>query len=367
MRLRTRGISLVVVCALAVGAVQARGGAFLFAEEGFEDTIMHPIGYDGTGGILEVTVCIDPSAVNADAMVRPVENVVRTVNALAPTTANVRLGTDNNIPPDRVDFESVALHELLHCMGLAHPNLGVGPEVNDPGFCASYQGPDDEWDFDPGADGVSGSGDDDVTLAWFQAANNDPFSLATVVDRSTYSRDLGDLPDEDAFAAIGSRTVAAVSAVAPFTESVMYQGTYLDEAQRTLGHDDVAMLRLGMAGHDEVAGTGDDYALALRFGGIAAAGCDIVIDMDASKTGFAACHVGAVFPLETHGSISDAVLYFHPDAAWFFNDASNAASSPAVPVLSLAGVAALALGLLGATALISAARSDNRRRIPRSG
>ena len=68
MRLRTRGISLVVVCALAVGAVQARGGAFLFAEEGFEDTIMHPIGYDGTGGILEVTVCIDPNAVNADAI-----------------------------------------------------------------------------------------------------------------------------------------------------------------------------------------------------------------------------------------------------------------------------------------------------------
>ena len=44
-------------------------------------------------------------------------------------------------------------------------------------------------------------------------------------------------------------------------------GTASDEAQRTLGHDDVATLRLGMAGLDEVAGTSDDYTLTLTFCG----------------------------------------------------------------------------------------------------
>ncbi|MEE2679784.1 MAG: hypothetical protein VX546_14480 [Myxococcota bacterium] len=361
MRGRTTSGVLGLVCALGTWPMTALGGTFLFTEEGFEDTIMHPVGYDGTGGVLEVTVCIVPGSADAEAMVVPIGNVVRTVSALVPTTANLQLGAENNVPPDRVDFESVALHELLHCVGLAHPNLGVAPDVDDPGFCSSHEGDDGEWDFDAGDDGVSGSGDDrrgdDVNLGWFQVANNDPFSIAPVVDRSTYSRDLDDLPNDDSFAAIASRTVAAVSAVAPGTESVMYQGTYLDEAQRTLGHDDVAMLRLAMAGHDEVAGTADDYALSLRFGGISAAGCDIRVDMDGSKTGFAACQAGAVFPLATHGSITNAVVYFHPEAAWFFNDVSNATGNPVVPAFSMGGLAALALGLLGIAVRVARRRA----------
>jgi len=357
---RTFALATPLLAAALLGLLSgdARAGAFLFAEQGFADTIMHPGGYDGTGGSLEVRVCIDPTSVNGGEMVLPLENIVRTLNALEPTTENVVSGDDNNIPPGQIDFESVALHELMHCIGLAHPNIGTGRGASNPDFCSSHEGPNEEWDLDPGDDDTGGSGDDerddDVNLAWFQISNNDPFTIAPVVDTSTYSQDLEALPGDDSFAAIASREVAAVSSIDPSTEAVMHQGTHLDEAQRTLGHDDVAMLRLGMAGHDGTAGTLDDYTLALRFVGFTVSGCDIILGMDASKTGFAACQASAAFPVEAHGSIVEAFVYFDPTDDWFFNDAPNAPNAPSslsVPSLSTVGLMALALGLLAVVAL----------------
>lgn len=336
----------------------ASAGTFLFADEGFEDTIVHPADYDGTGGLLEVVVCIDPGSAHAAEMVLPVENLVRTINALEPTTANLVTGGDNNIPPGQIDFESVALHETLHCIGLGHPNIGTGRGASDPDFCSSHEGPDEEWNLDAGDDETGGSGDDerddDVNLSWFRIDNNDPFTIASVVDTSTYSRDLDDLPGSDSFAAIGSREVAAVSSVDPRTESVMHQGTHVDEAQRALAHDDVAMLRLGAAGYDEIAGTADDYVLSLRFAGFTLSGCDLVLEMDASKTSFAACQASAVFPGGNHGSITEGSVYFDPSDAWFFNDVPNGSSGPRVPSISATGLLVLALGLFIAVLLAAA-------------
>ena len=83
---------------------------------------------------------------------------------------------------------------------------------------------------------------DDANLHWFRMANNNPFTLATTVDSTTYARDISALPGSDLFAVNGDRTVAALLGFAN-TEAVMQQGQYSDEAQRELTHDDVATLR----------------------------------------------------------------------------------------------------------------------------
>ncbi len=48
----------------------------------------------------------------------------------------------------------------------------------------------------------------------------------------------------------------------------MQQGTFTDEDQRRLNHDDVATALYGMAGLDEIAGTPDDYTLGLSYAGL---------------------------------------------------------------------------------------------------
>ncbi len=107
----------------------------------------------------------------------------------------------------------------------------------------------------PVADGISGSSDDirddDDNLHWFRKSNNNPFTIAATVDASTYSRNLGDLPGGHSFAANADRTVGTLLGAVANTEAVMQQGTYIDEAQRTLGHDDVATLRYAMSGINE--------------------------------------------------------------------------------------------------------------------
>ncbi len=47
----------------------ARAGAFIFAgESNGVDLITHPTTYTGTGGVISVTVCIDPASPNVDVM-----------------------------------------------------------------------------------------------------------------------------------------------------------------------------------------------------------------------------------------------------------------------------------------------------------
>ena len=110
-------------------------------------------------------------------------------------------------------------------------------------------------------------------------------TIESTVDASTYSRDLADLPVGDLFAANADRDVTAALGF-PDTEAVMQQGQFIDEDQRALNHDDVATLRLGMAGLDETAGTADDYTLTLTYAGMTTA-CDIVLDFDNSQTSVA--------------------------------------------------------------------------------
>jgi len=326
--------SAAVLTGLFVGALltpaAVDAGAFVFAGTDDLDVVSHPTGYDGTGENLAVSICIDPTSANAADMEVGVQNVVATWNRLIATRQNLQSGDDNNIPTGEIDFESVMLHELGHCIGLAHVNLATESELasEDQDYTKSTKGPDEVFDVDDGADNVIGSADDarddDENLHWFRTSNNDPFSMASTVDSTTYSRMLTDLPGADTFAANADRSVGADLGHAD-TESVMNQGSFSNEMQHMLNHDDVASIRYAMTGLDETADTTDDYTYTLSYAGLTT-NCDIVVDFDDAETGFAACQPLGVFIDATHVEIISAEIFFNTGSTWFFNQASNCMS-----------------------------------------
>ena len=331
---RTKGpsrtiVGVVLTALLVVGWLDrlVHSGAFIFADAANVNIVTHPQGYTGTGGTLTVTVGIDPSSPNAAAMVTSIQNIIQTVNTLVPTTGNLVFGVDNNIPMNFVDFESVALHEIIHSLGINHPNLASESGLSGAAqnYTKSTTGVNGVFDLNAGGDGVIGSSDDirgdDVNLHRFRISNNNPFTIAGTVDSTTYSRDTANLPSGHSFAANGDRSVSALLGV-PNTEAVMQQGTGSDEAQRTLTHDDVATLRFALAGLDETAGTSDDYTLVLSDAGLTTS-ADIVAKFDDAQTGFAVSQSSGVFLTGTHAAITTTAVFFNDGFNWFFNDQSN--------------------------------------------
>jgi hypothetical protein len=185
---------------LAAAASPAGAGAFMFSENNGADVIAHPTGYTGGGGTVTVSVCIDPSSANAASMAVPVQNIVATWNARTVVQPNLFFGANNNIGASQYDFESVALHELGHCIGLAHPNLSSesGLTGSDQNYTKSTSGADGAYDLGIGADGVRGSADDvrgdDVNLHWFRRSDNNPFNTSATADITTYARSTALLP-----------------------------------------------------------------------------------------------------------------------------------------------------------------------------
>lgn len=201
---------------LAAASGVASAGVFLFAEQQEDPQIItHPSGYDGTGGPLEVSVCIDETSESIDEIGVSIENAIVQWNNREAKSPNLFFGSDNNIPSGALDFESVFLHELGHCVGLAHPNAASesgleNPEANS---TKALPGLDEILDIDAGPDGLFGSADDirgnDVNLHWFEMGVNNPMISPAVIDASTMSVALSDLPAEDNFAANADRSVAA--------------------------------------------------------------------------------------------------------------------------------------------------------------
>jgi hypothetical protein len=332
-----RTIAALVGLSFAAHAA-AFAGAYVFADtSGDVNTITHVPGYAGAGGHLVVTVGIHPASPNALEMVTPLRNALRTWTGLVASTGNLQ--SDANLLSNQFDFETVLLHEVGHALGITHPNLAsesaLASTLQD--GTKARKGPNNVFNVNLGGDAIAGSGDDlrldDLNLYWFRIGNNNPVAaLPVVVDKTTYSRSLANLPSGHTFAANSGRLVLGALGIQQ-TEGVMQQGSVTGEAQRTLTSEDIAAIRLAMAGIDELQGTADDYTFALSYVGLTTA-ADIVVDMDSTKSSFAQTQVQkAAIPgsathfaidADTTGGFSYVPILFSENINWYFNPISNA-------------------------------------------
>lgn len=314
-------------------------GAYVGADANVPNLVVHPSNYTGSGGTVTVRVCISPtSSVTTDLEI-PVRNVIARMNELEPTLGNLVTGGANDIPGNAVDAESALLHETGHCIGLAHPNLATesGVPTSQSDYTKTTRGNNGNYNLNNGQDNVLGSADDqrgdDLNLHWFRMSNNNPFTIAEVVDSTTYARDQSLLPGGSSFAANASRQVSALLGV-PNTEAAMQQGQSFDEAQRTLGHDDVATLRYAASGIDEVAGTADDYDIELAYQGITSSGCDVTVSVDAN-TGFASCSFGLAFVGGgDHFRVTSGIVRLNNSTNWYYNQTPSFAPPNQAPLLA---------------------------------
>ena len=328
-------LALSAIALLAGGAAWA--GAFIFSGEFYgPDVILHPAGYTGTQSVLNVNVCINedtplPAGATIAQMVTSIKNNIAIWNQLQPITGNALQGSANDLAWNQIDFESVALHELGHCIGLAHVNaasesgLPSGPNQN---YTKATDG-SNGLDLNPGSDGVIGSFDDirgdDVNLHWFRMDTNDPgqLPLPVPVDGTTYDRDQSSLPTGHTFAANLDRTVAGTlghtNTSTVKTEAVMQQVSYYDEDQRRLTADGAASILLAASGFDLIAGTADDYVLNLIYGGVVPPdSCDTMVQFT-GMGGLANCQIGAYIVNSTHFRISTGDMNFGLGYNWYFN------------------------------------------------
>ncbi|QFU74632.1 hypothetical protein EY643_02600 [Halioglobus maricola] len=332
-----RKLSLLIALAAANTATTALAGGYTFAETYGVDIVTYPSGYPGdvdANGVLTVKVCQDPdSAVAPNLWENSLKNTIATFNQLKSTVGNSQR-PGPNVQLGEVDFESVALHELGHCVGLAHVNAASesGLAGNNQNYTKAQVGTNTILDYAPGPDGVIGSADDvrgdDINMNWFLTGSNNPFILPSgPIDATTYTRDVANLPAGDNFVANADRDVGFLYDT-PNTETIMQQGTFSGEAQRALASDDVATLMFAMTGYDRTTGTADDYSLQLEYS-TAADGCDINVSFDNSQTGFAVCASSAWLTSST-ARLASANVYFNSGFNWFFNE-----SSPCTDYISL--------------------------------
>jgi hypothetical protein len=328
--------SSTLVISLISSPVISQAGSFVFASEanGIR-AITHPSGYTGTEDTLNIKVCIRPTSSNTANLEQATKNSIATWNEQKATSSNLL----NNLPNSSfVDVESVIIHEMGHCIGLAHPNLAVtGVSGNDRNYTSTTNGTDNIYNLDSGTDGVRGSTDDirgdDDNLHWFRTSNNNPFSIANIIDSTTYSLDISDLPSGHTSVANGDRSVSVLFS-APDSESVMQQGSFFNEAQRTLTHDDVATLQLARSGLDTTAGNADDYNINLTYGGISAASdCNINLGFDNTQTGFAVCGINGAFMTglpNRHIRLTSAEIYLNDSVNWHYNTDTPCSESTTV-------------------------------------
>ncbi len=304
---------------IAGGFIGSLGGGSSLNDQDF---ILHPSGYfNGDGTALDIKLCIVPGTPNAAAMVVPIANIAAKMNAQLGRAGNlVNAESGDAVPFSQWDFESVALHEVGHCMGLAHVNAATesGLTGANQNYTKAAVGANGVLNIDDGADNRRGSKDDlrtdDVSVHWFRKGTNNPCADpgTTIFDSTTYTVD-GALPAGDLFAANADEDVCDDLGSAN-TEAVMQQGSPNGQSQRFLGHDDAAMLRLAMSGLDEIQGTSDDYTLTVSSLGISdSAECDINLSFNDAQTGFAVCGVsyGTFGSYPDHGVIVSANAYFN--------------------------------------------------------
>jgi len=327
IRARVLGIVALIV------ATRAHAAAFILAgEANGVDVVTHPPGFTGAGGVVHVSVCTHPLSPNLANLRIPVDNVVNTWNRRLTMDGNV-VQPSSELASLEYDAESAILHEMGHALGLAHPNLGSLPGVAgaDDDFTVTTDGADGVYDCDDGLDNVDGSlddlRDDDVNLNWFRRSSNDPFRIAPIVDTTTYARAVADLPAGSLFSANAERALGGALGydVGPDqSEAAMQQGQLNDEVQRGLHVDDMVGVELAESGLDGLAGTPDDYVVALDYIGDAAT-CDVVVSVErgVEEASLAATVVRSTVVAPRHHAVTHADIWLGDSIAWYFNQASN--------------------------------------------
>ncbi|MDF1656883.1 MAG: hypothetical protein P1U58_04680 [Verrucomicrobiales bacterium] len=305
------------------------------------EIIVHPAGYEGRGGELVVTLGLHPDFADLeDEIAFSAEHVAAIWDSLLVWEEN--LGPSIEIPKiGGTDFFGTLIHEFGHTLGIAHPTL-MANEVNASRgrgkFSMAEPGPNGKFDIDEGPDGIRGSSDDDrgddINTVYFKKSDNNPFSLPEddVIDSTTYSRNLEDLPSGSTSPNVASREVAADLFSLPNTEAMIVGGGSLVPAQirRGLGADDVAAIRYAMSGVDELQGTPDDYSLKIKWVGLSDSS-DVIIRFD-RPDGYAAAFVGVRAISGNHKAMGkNRIINYNPNLpgnrAWYFPQPSPVESN----------------------------------------
>jgi hypothetical protein len=276
----------------------AFAGVFLDTDPGH---VTHAADYQGEGGPRVLQVCLDPTALPISGDPRQATyNAIAEFNRSRGSSPNIASAAAAGLAADAVDYESLLLHELGHCVGLDHNVLGPsevgctldGSCVGDPGLfhVNAGPGPNGLRDAFAGVDGARGTSDDlrldDANRHWYRAGFNDPFVEFGLPDRSTHVQ-AGSLPvgETSAEAAAsfnpcnqGTATSATwlANGAAP-TMDVMFPVLCTANVVRRLSPNDRTTLRIARAGIDGAAGTPDDYSVTLVFQEQDQSGCDILV------------------------------------------------------------------------------------------
>ena len=238
--------------------------------------VVHPNTYNGTGGQIEIGVCLTGSAethIRAD-----VEHAIKVWNELTPYSMNCSgpctPPQTNQTEPFFAIVYSVVLHELGHAaLGLDHVNWVDPSNVHTP-FTATRGATGITW----GVDQVPGSRDDVVSplpgaqvVHWYRLSDNNPIVIDnTVINNSTYSRNLFSFPNGDRWSASANSRVAELLG-SESTQSVMISTMPVRSSYIYLTADDVNTVSFAMTGIlPEPEQPQDDYSYQL----VLQNGCD---------------------------------------------------------------------------------------------
>lgn len=333
-RLQQRTYPLLALsCALGLAGVgPASAGTFIDFGQNNAALVTHPEGYTGAPGEFTVGLCLDPTALpESGDPEQAMRNVAATYNRQEAKSPNL---VNNNA--GKVDFESVLLHEVGHCLGMDHNTLGPS-EVNTGDFSHpslyygnTLPGPNATLNVGAGADAVRATRDDvrgdDINRNWFRKGVNNPFEAPpATIDRGTHSVLLSELPGGHDFVeqatsfgpCNGGQPNSSSLRGQPTTQNTMFPVLCTNRFLRELSPDDVTTLRIAQAGRDGAQAVAtDNYKPKLE---VVPPGpnCDIVVKF-VNNAGFAFCQVGGQF-LGSDIVISGAEARFQRTVDWHFN------------------------------------------------
>ena len=324
---------LALATSLLISSLSANAGGFMFAwMEHFDfvdsnpERITHMMGYEGEDNQhLQISVCISPDSAHKSELEIPLKNAITTWNQLDPVLGNTTTN-DPEVSTGVLDVESVLMHEIGHCIGLAHPNLGKesGLVGSDREFAKTTPGPSGQYDLDAGPDGVIGTREDrrgdDVNVNWFRRADNDPFAYSGPFDATTFSVDVEDLPDGHDHVEIARLDVARHRGH-PDDETVMNHVIRHHSTRRNLNRTDAAMIRLAMSGIDREQGTSKDYTFELYYSGVDE-DCDIQVSLEGTDLGRCIISASRIDGDDNHWAISSASIRMDPSVNWHFSTVS---------------------------------------------